>query len=127
MGIGEKVAEELNSKHGYAYENNDETATYKEVVPGKIWFYFGKEDEDGGPYYGYWAENVSDATRHNLSAALSDFSFQDDGETEDNGAQIYRTVDLSKSSSGEDTLVRGMINKMKKVESQYHEVMDAAL
>ena len=127
MSIGETVVEELNSKHGYAYENNDETATYKEVVPGKIWFYFGKEDEDGGPYYGYWAENVSDVTRHNLSVALSAVSFQDDGETEDNEAQIYRTVDLSKSSSGEDTLVRGMINKMKKVESQYHEVMGAAL
>jgi hypothetical protein len=127
MSVSELAVEELNSKQGYAYENDDTTATFKEIVPGKIWFYFGKEDENGGPYYGFWAEDtVSDAVKHNLRVVLGGFVFQNDGDVEEEGPVIYRTMEIT-SEAGEATIAKGIIAKMKKLETGWQEMLEAAI
>jgi hypothetical protein len=52
--------------------------TYKELVPNKIWLCFGKADDDGGPYFGYWVEStVSSKIRENLFSILGGWKFDD--------------------------------------------------
>jgi hypothetical protein len=127
MSVSELVAEELNSKHGYAYENDDTTATFKEIIPNKIWFYFGKEDENGGPYYGFWAEDtVSETTKNNLQTVLNGFAFHDDGNVEEEGPVIYRTIEIT-SGADETTIVKGIIAKMKKLEAGWQEILEATI
>ena len=43
MAIGDEIYGALNAQLGFAPDPADDTtATYKAIVPGKVWLYFGK-------------------------------------------------------------------------------------
>ena len=124
MSVSELVAEELNSKYGYAYENDDTSATFKVIAQNKLWLYFGKTDENGGPYFGYWAEDtVSDAARKALITALAGWMFDENsGKVTEEGPLIYREWKLT-SEAGEATIAKMIIDTLKDLELQTHKIL----
>jgi hypothetical protein len=128
MAIGSKIFELLNEKVGFETDPDDELATYKPLVPGKIWLYFGKEKDEEGPWFGYWAEDgVQASTREGLIKVLSGFMFDDNaGEVEETGPVIYRTLSFD-SSSSETSLAVSFLETMKELEMQTQKMFQKLL
>ena len=117
MSVSERVEEELNSKHGY--EDDGTSGTFKVLVKEKLWLYFGPEDENGGPYFGYWTEDtVSDTTRQALIKVLENWIFDENaGEVQESTPFIYRPW-TNTSRMDADSIVRMIVDIMLELESQ---------
>ncbi|GMO70439.1 MAG: hypothetical protein Ta2A_19030 [Treponemataceae bacterium] len=102
MSLSDEVYTALNAKLGYAPDPADDTsATYKPLVPGKIFLYFGKESEGEGPWLGFWVHSeVSKYLRdclkvelHNIAATTNKVSDIYDDDVWVYGTIITGTVD----------------------------------
>jgi hypothetical protein len=127
MAIGDDIYEALNSKLGFAPDPVDDTsATYKTLVPGKIWLYFGRGDKNEGPWYGFWIEGAINPTlRHNLGIELhNDFSV-DAGEVIDEGVYVYRT--LTSESVSASVIINSVVEAMKELENRAKRTIEQSI
>ena len=123
MSVSESVVKKLMSNHGYKHKKEEDiSAIFKTITPKKIWLYFGRADEDGGPYFGYWVEDtVSEVNRKVLRAVLEYPMFEkNSGEVLEDGLVSYRTWN---NTSNEGEAVEMIIETLQKLESQIHRIL----
>jgi hypothetical protein len=118
MAINDEIYDVLNAQHGFAPDPADDTtATYKVMVPGKIWLYFGRGDENEGPWIGFWIEDsVNSVLRENLGVILHNELSLDAGEVLDEGVYVYRTLNLTSVSAS--VIINSVVDAFKELERQ---------
>jgi hypothetical protein len=100
MSIDEEIFKKLNSSCNFIPDNDN--ATYKEIIPDEIWIYFGKLDDYGGPYIGYWIEtNIKNKIRNMLKNTLkkSKFESRQGKIIYDGDVLIYRDISFINNAS----------------------------
>jgi hypothetical protein len=116
MAIGDDIYEALNAKLGFAPDPVDDTsATYKTLVPGKVWLYFGRGDENEGPWLGFWVEEtISEWFRKGLGVILHNELSLDADKVIHDGVYIYRTLKLRSVSAS--VIINSVIETMNELE-----------
>jgi hypothetical protein len=107
MSISDEIAAKLQEKLGYDAPDDD-GALFKELSKGKIWLYFGKEN-NGGPWMGFWIEKTAgEALRKNLTTELNNMVMgKNCGDLTDDGVFVYYDI-VSSNNSVVDWVVSAM-------------------
>ncbi|ULQ58475.1 hypothetical protein K7I13_07775 [Brucepastera parasyntrophica] len=58
MSSGKEIFKALNKQLKFAPEGMNKKATYRVLIPGQVWLYFGLADKSGGPYLGFWVKEI---------------------------------------------------------------------
>ncbi|MCL2763075.1 MAG: hypothetical protein FWD36_07730 [Treponema sp.] len=119
MSISDSTFNVLNEKHGFAPEQNDTSSTYNELIPGKAWFYFGKEDANGGPYMGFWVdEKLEQDVRKVLKDSLhTNKDMVNGGDVIEDGCWIYCVI----NKKDDPALIASTLLMMKAGIFEYYE------
>ncbi|QQO09926.1 hypothetical protein [Breznakiella homolactica] len=72
MSSGKEIFTALNKQLGFAPEGMDKKSTYKELISGSVWLYFGIADKKGGPYLGFWVGQITKDLKKTLIKTLAD-------------------------------------------------------
>jgi hypothetical protein len=122
--IANIIYEALNKKLKFSPNpENDTSATYKEIVNGKIWLYYGRGDENDGPWYGYWVEkDVNMTIRNRLVEILKSINCIWADKVIDEDVYVYRTLNLQNTKQS-DVVKIFVSDVMARLENETNEAL----
>ena len=110
MPSGKEIFSTLNKQLGFAPEGMDKKSTYKELISGSVWLYFGIADKKGGPYLGFWVGEITKDLKKTLVQTLADCT---------DGLAVTGVIDdeswIYVSTEGNDISADTVIEVMKKL------------